>query len=54
MLWLTLLVVLLIALAVAVIAAVAWPHLRSGSQILTPHGERVMQEARDRLSNTPR
>ena len=54
MLWLILLVVLLLALAVAVIAAVAWPHLRSDSQILTPHGERVVREARDRLTNTQR
>jgi sensor c-di-GMP phosphodiesterase-like protein len=54
MLWLTVLVVLLVALSVAVITAVALPHLRSGSQILTPQGERVVREARDRLTNTQR
>ena len=54
MIWVVLLVVLLVVLAGAIVAAVALPHLRAGSQILTPQGERVVREARDRLTNTQR
>ena len=54
MFWVVLLaVVLLVALAAAVVVAVALPHLRSGAQVLTPEGERVVREARARLTNTP-
>jgi len=45
--------VLLVAVAAAVIVVVALPHLRSGAQVLTPEGERVVREARSRLTNTP-
>ena len=45
-------VVLLLALAAAVVVAVALPHLRSGAQVLTPEGERVVREARARLTNS--
>jgi hypothetical protein len=45
-------VVLLLALAAAVLVAVALPHLRSGAQVLTPEGERVVREARARLTNS--
>jgi hypothetical protein len=52
--WIVLLVlVLLLAVAAAVVVAVALPHLRSGAQVLTPDGERVVREARARLTNTP-
>jgi archaellin len=47
-------VVLLAALAAAVVVAVALPHLRSGAQVLTPEGERVVREARARLTNSGR
>ena len=54
MFWVVLVVlVLLLAVAGAVIVAVALPHLRSGAQVLTPEGERVVREARARLTNTP-
>ena len=54
MFWVVLVVlVLLLAVAGAVIVAVALPHLRSGAQVLTPEGERVVREARSRLTNTP-
>jgi hypothetical protein len=45
-------VVVLVALAAAVVVAVALPHLRSGAQVLTPEGERVVREARARLTNS--
>jgi hypothetical protein len=45
-------VVILVALAAAVVVAVALPHLRSGAQVLTPQGERVVREARARLTNS--
>jgi hypothetical protein len=48
-----LLLVLLLAVASTVVVAVALPHLRSGAQVLTPEGERVVREARARLTNTP-
>ena len=51
--WAVLFVVVLVALAAAVVVAVALPHLRSGRQVLTPEGERVVREARARLTNTP-
>ena len=55
MLWVVLVaLVLLLAVAAAVIVVVALPHLRSGAQVLTPEGERVVREARARLTNTPR
>ena len=54
MFWVVLVVlVLLLAVAGAVIVAVALPRLRSGAQVLTPEGERVVREARARLTNTP-
>ena len=53
MFWAVLVVlVLLLALAAAVVVAVAVPHLRSGAQVLTPEGERVVREARARLTNS--
>jgi hypothetical protein len=51
-LWVLLFAVVLVALAAAVVAAVALPHLRSGAQVLTPEGERVVREARARLTNS--
>ena len=45
-------IVLLLALAAAVVVVVALPHLRSGAQVLTPEGERVVREARARLTNS--
>ncbi len=51
--WAVLFVVVLVALAAAVVVVVALPHLRSGRQVLTPEGERVVREARARLTNTP-
>ena len=54
MFWIVLVVlVLLLAVAAGVVVAVALPHMRSGSQVLTPEGERVVREARARLMNTP-
>ena len=53
MFWVVLVVlVLLLAVAAAVVVAVALPHLRSGAQVLTPEGERVVREARARLTNS--
>ena len=49
-----LMIVLLLAVACAVVVAVALPHLRSGAQVLTPEGERVVREARARLTNSGR
>ncbi len=54
MFWVVLVVLVLLALAAGVVVAVALPHLRSGSQVLTPEGERVVREARARLTNTPK
>jgi hypothetical protein len=51
--WVVLMVILLLAVAAAVVVVVALPHLRSGAQVLTPEGERVVREARARLTNTP-
>lgn len=51
--WVLLVVLVLVALAATVVVAVALPHLRSGAQVLTPEGERVVREARARLTNTP-
>ena len=45
--------VVLLALAAGVVVAVALPRLRSGAQVLTPQGERVVRGARSRLRNTP-
>ena len=53
MFWVVLMVILLLAVAAAVVVAVALPHLRSGAQVLTPEGERVVREARARLTNAP-
>ncbi len=53
MFWVVLMVMLLLAVAAAVVVAVALPRLRSGAQVLTPEGERVVREARARLTNTP-
>ncbi len=53
MFWVVLMVILLLAVAAAVVVVVALPHLRSGAQVLTPEGERVVREARARLTNTP-
>jgi hypothetical protein len=50
--WVVFFVVVLAALAAAVVLAVALPHLRSGAQVLTPQGERVVREARARLTNS--
>ena len=53
MFWVVLVVVLvLLAIAAAVVVAVALPHLRSGAQVLTPEGERVVREARARLTKS--
>jgi hypothetical protein len=52
--WVLLVVVVLLALSVGVVVAVALPRLRSGAQVLTPHGERVVREARDRLTPASR
>jgi hypothetical protein len=39
----------ILAVALAVVAAFALPHLRAGSPLLTPKGEQVAREARGRL-----
>lgn len=41
-----------VGVAVTVIVLVALPHLREGSPILTPEGERLAEEARRRASAT--
>jgi hypothetical protein len=51
-LWVALTLVVLLAVAVTIIVAVALPHLRSGAQVLTPEGERLVREAKSRLTNT--
>jgi hypothetical protein len=43
---------LLVAVAAVIVVVVAVPHLRSGSQVLTPQGERLVREARSRLTNS--
>jgi hypothetical protein len=53
-LWVVLLLLVLVLIAGGVIVAVALPHLRAGSQVLTPQGERLVREAKDRLTNIPR
>ena len=52
MFWVLLVLLVLAALAAAVVVAVALPHLKSGAQVLTPEGERVVREARARLTNS--
>ena len=52
MFWVVLVVLVLLVLAATVVIAVALPHLRSGAQVLTPEGERVVREARARLTNS--
>ena len=52
MFWVVLVVLVLLAVAATVIVVVALPHLRSGGQVLTPEGERVVREARSRLTNS--
>jgi hypothetical protein len=42
---------LAIGLALAVIAVVAYPHLREGAPLLTPEGERLAREARQRAQS---
>jgi hypothetical protein len=39
----------ILAVALAVVAAFALPHLRAGSPLLTPRGEQVARDARGRL-----
>lgn len=39
-----------VALSLAVVLAVALPQLRQGSRILTPEGERLTQEAREKVT----
>ena len=51
MVWVVLTFVVLLAVSVAIVAVVALPNLRSGSQVLTPHGERLVREAKSRLMN---
>ncbi|MGZ4626237.1 MAG: hypothetical protein ACXV3S_08120 [Kineosporiaceae bacterium] len=51
MLWVVVMLVVLIAVAAVIVVAVALPHLRSGAQVLTPQGERLVREARSRLTN---
>ena len=53
MFWVVLVVLVLVAIAAAaVVVVVALPHLKSGAQVLTPEGERVVREARARLTNS--
>jgi hypothetical protein len=52
-LWVVLTLLVLVAVAALIVVLVALPHLRSGSQVLTPHGERLVREAKSRLTNTP-
>jgi hypothetical protein len=40
---------IILAVALAVVAAFALPHLRAGSPLLTPKGEQVARDARGRL-----
>ncbi|HVN12850.1 MAG TPA: hypothetical protein VMT69_12210 [Kineosporiaceae bacterium] len=51
MLWVVLMLVVLLVVAAAIVVAVALPHLRSGGRVLTPQGERLVREARSRLTN---
>jgi hypothetical protein len=52
-LWVVLTFFVLVAVSAGIVVLVALPHLRSGSQVLTPQGERLVREARSRLSRTP-
>ena len=52
MLWVVLTFLVLVAVSVVIVALVALPNLRSGSQVLTPSGERLVREARSRLTNS--
>ena len=52
MIWAVLTLVLLVAIATVIVILVALPHLRSGSQLLTPEGERLVREAKSRLTNS--
>jgi hypothetical protein len=52
MLWVVGTFVVLVVVSVVVVAAVALPHLRTGSPVLTPKGEQVVREARARLTNS--
>jgi hypothetical protein len=51
-LWVVLTFFVLIAVSVVIVVLVALPHLRSGSPVLTPHGERLVREAKSRLTNS--
>jgi hypothetical protein len=51
-LWVVLTFLVLVAVSAVIVALVALPNLRSGSQVLTPHGERLVREAKSRLTNT--
>ncbi len=53
-LWVVLLLLVLVLVAGGLVVAVALPHLRSGAQVLTPEGERLVREAKDRLTNISR
>jgi hypothetical protein len=53
MLWVVLTFLVLVAVSATIVALVALPNLRSGSQVLTPHGERLVREARSRLTSSP-
>ena len=52
MVWVVLTFLVLVAVSVVIVALVALPNLRSGSQVLTPSGERLVRAARSRLTNS--
>ena len=48
-------VVVLVSVSVVIIAAVALPHLREErAQLLTPRGEELLREARNRITSSGR
>jgi hypothetical protein len=51
-LWVVLTFFVLVAVSAGIVVLVALPHLRSGSQVLTPQGERLVREVKARLTNT--
>jgi hypothetical protein len=50
-LWVVLTFFVLVAVSAGIVVLVALPHLRSGSPVLTPQGERLVREAKSRLTN---
>ena len=53
MFWVVLTFLVLISISVVIIAAVAAPHWREGSDLLTERGEELVRQAKARLTNSP-